>query len=59
MEKKSKKPSKKAVDKLAQISSEVSEIWSGHNKTTNTDVNGSYTGNPDDYEMPVQDADDL
>lgn len=59
MDKRSKKPSKKALDKLSEISAEVSEIWSGHNKTTNTDVNGSYTGNPENYDVPEQDADDL
>ena len=28
-------------------------------KETHSDVNGSYTGNPLDDEMPEQDADDL
>lgn len=54
-----KKPSKKAVSKLNEIEAEISEIWNGYNDTTNTDVLGSYTGNPKKGEQPEQDADDL
>lgn len=54
-----KKPSQKAVEKLNEITAEISEIWNGYNDTTNTDVLGSYTGNPAEYEQPEQDPDDL
>lgn len=57
--KKDKKPSQKAVERLNEISTEISEIWNGYNDTTNTDVLGSYTGNPKKSEQPEQDADDL
>lgn len=59
MSKKEKKPSKKAVEKLNEITAEVSEIWNGYNDTTNVDVLGSYTGNPQKSDQPEQDADDL
>lgn len=45
--KKSKKNKKKAVDSTLQ------------NKVLPSDVLGSYTGAPENGEMPVQDADDL
>lgn len=54
-----KKPSKKALNKLNEITAEVSEIWNGYNDTTNTDVLGSYTGNPLKSDQPEQDSDDL
>lgn len=58
---KKKKPSQKAIDKISEVTEEISEIWNGFgNDTTNTDVLGSYTGTPtDNTEQPVQDADDL
>lgn len=59
MKDKEKKPTKKALEKLNEITAEVSEIWNGYNDTTNTDVLGSYTGNPKNFDQPEQDADDL
>lgn len=47
---------KKKIDKLT---AEISEIWSGDNKVPPTDVDGSYTGNPINSDIPEQDADDL
>lgn len=43
-----KKPSRKAVNKLSELGTEMAEIWNGYNDTTNSDVLGSYTGNPAD-----------
>ena len=40
-----KKPSRKAVNKLSELGTEMAEIWNGYNDTTNSDVLGSYTGN--------------
>lgn len=38
----------------------MAEIWNGYNDTTNSDVLGSYTGNPADSDKrPEQDSDDL
>ena len=55
-----KKPSKKAVNKLSELGAEMAEIWNGYNDTTNYDVLGSYTGNPEDSNTrPEQDSDDL
>lgn len=55
-----KRPSKKAVDKLSELGTEMAEIWNGYNDTTNADVLGSYTGNPADSDKrPEQDSDDL
>lgn len=47
---------RKKIDKLSE---EISEIWSPYNPDGQFDTNGSYTGNPDGFEVPVQDADDL
>lgn len=41
-----KKPSRKAVNKLSELGTEMAEIWNGYNDTTNSDVLGSYTGIP-------------
>ena len=41
------------------MTAEISEIWSGENKKSPTDTDGSYTGNPQGFDVPVQDADDL
>ncbi len=59
MNKKNKKPSKKALESINKMTEEISEIWEGYNGTANTDVLGSYTGNPRDSEQPEQDPDDL
>lgn len=45
--------------KIEKLTAEISEIWSGEKKDTPSDVNGSYTGNPINADVPVQDADDL
>ena len=49
----------KTRKKINQLSEEISEIWSPYNPDGQFDTNGSYTGNPDGFEVPVQDADDL
>ena len=59
MKGKSKKISQKAVEKINKTNEEISEIWDGFNTTTNTDVLGSYTGNPKNFDQPEQDPDDL
>lgn len=62
---KSKKNAKKAVEarqNIENLTNEVTKIW---NSTANpadpieSDVNGSYTGNPSGFEIPEQDPDDL
>lgn len=45
--------------KIEKMTAEIAEIWSGEKEETPTDVNGSYTGNPINSDVPVQDADDL
>lgn len=45
--------------KIEKLSEEISEIWSPYDSDGQFDTNGSYTGNPDDFDVPVQDADDL
>lgn len=50
------KETKQKIDKLSE---EISEIWNAHDVDGQFDTNGSYTGNPDGFEVPVQDADDL
>ncbi len=47
---------KQKIDKLSE---EIAEIWSGQDETGQFDTNGSYTGNPKGFQVPVQDADDL
>ena len=49
MQKNIKKINEKYLEKS------VKEIW----KNNENDPNGSYTGTPDDYGRPIQDADDL
>lgn len=50
---------KKAKQKIDKLSEEVSEIWNAYDYEGRFDTDGSYTGNPDGFEVPVQDADDL
>lgn len=50
------KNTRKKIDKLSE---EISEIWNGQDADGQFDTNGSYTGNPDGFDVPVQDADDL
>lgn len=46
--------------KLRKMNEEISEIWNGTSaEDICSDVNGSYTGNPQGFEVPEQDADDL
>lgn len=49
----------KTRKKINKLSEEISEIWSPYNPDGQFDTNGSYTGNPDGFDVPVQDADDL
>ncbi len=48
-----------ARKRIEKMTAEISEIWNGENEKTPTDVNGSYTGNPQGFKVPEQDADDL
>ncbi len=46
--------------KLRKLNEEISEIWNAESQDdVKSDVNGSYTGNPQGFEVPEQDADDL
>ncbi len=59
---KKKNPGEKAVrtrQKLRKMNEEISEIWNGEETAKNFDANGWYTGNPQGFEVPEQDADDL
>lgn len=56
MKDKEKKRSKKGAQNLANIAHTLPQEGKGH---ICSDVNGSYTGTPEDGGMPVQDADDL
>ena len=49
----------KTRKKIDELSEEISEIWNGQDENGKFDTNGSYTGNPDGFDVPVQDADDL
>lgn len=57
--KNNKQKSIDARKRIEKLTAEISEIWNGENEETPTDTNGSYTGNPKGFEVPVQDADDL
>ncbi|MBR5247152.1 MAG: hypothetical protein IKV25_07275 [Clostridia bacterium] len=56
---KKKEKKEETRKKIEKLSEEVSEIWNGKENTKQFDVNGSYTGNPEGFSVPVQDADDL
>lgn len=45
--------------KLRKMNEEISKIWNGDETTKQFDANGWYTGNPQGFEVPEQDADDL
>ena len=46
--------------KLRKLNEEISEIWNrNENEDIISDTNGSYTGNPQGFAVPEQDADDL
>ncbi len=44
---------------IKRISEEIAKIWNSSDDAKQFDVNGSYTGNPENDDVPVQDADDL
>jgi hypothetical protein len=50
---------KKTRKEIQRISEEISKIWNSEEDTKRFDINGSYTGNPKNDDVPVQDADDL
>lgn len=54
-----KQKSVEARKRIEELTAEISEIWSGEDDPAPTDVNGSYTGNPQNFDVPEQDADDL
>ncbi len=54
-----KEKAKKTKEKIDKLSEEIAEIWQGYDNAKLFDANGSYTGNPDGFDVPVQDADDL
>lgn len=52
----------KSIDarrKIEKMTAEISEIWNGEESAKQFDANGWYTGNPKNFEVPEQDADDL
>lgn len=49
----------KTRKKIDELSEEISEIWNSQDENGKFDTNGSYTGNPVGFDVPVQDADDL
>ncbi len=57
--KKQQEKVKQTRKEIEKISEEIAKIWNSEDNAKQFDVNGSYTGNPDDAEVPVQDADDL
>lgn len=59
MKQKKDKPSIKAMKKINKKSEEIAQMWDSENEEIQSDVLGSYTGNPTDTDRPVQDADDL
>ena len=50
---------KNTRNEIKRISEEIAKIWNSEEDTKQFDVNGSYTGNPENDDVPVQDADDL
>ena len=59
---KKKSSEEKAVrtrQKIRKMNEEISEIWNSEETAKNFDANGWYTGNPQGFEVPEQDADDL
>lgn len=58
--KKSKAEKQRDVrEKIKHLSEEIGKIWNQGDMPNPFDVNGSYTGNTENNESPVQDADDL
>ena len=50
---------KNTRNEIKRISEEITKIWNSEEDTKRFDVNGSYTGNPENDDVPIQDADDL
>ena len=57
--KKDKENKEKVRKEIKKISEEIAKIWNSEDDTKQFDAEGWYTGNPQDAEVPVQDADDL
>ncbi len=57
--KKQEEKVKETRKEIQKLSEEIAEIWQSTNNAKLFDANGSYTGNPADSDLPVQDADDL
>ncbi len=57
--KKQNEKTEKTRKEIEKLSEEIAEIWQSTNNAKLFDANGSYTGNPADFDVPVQDADDL
>lgn len=45
--------------KIKKITDDIAQVWTNTNAAIPVDVDGSYTGTPEEGETPVQDADDL
>lgn len=56
---KKKEKQEETRKKIEKLSEEISEIWQSEENAKQFDANGSYTGNPEGFSVPVQDADDL
>ncbi len=56
---KKKEKQEETRKKIEKLSEEISEIWQGEENAKQFDANGWYTGNPDGFSVPEQDADDL
>ena len=56
---KSKKNTEEKRENIQNKCNEIHKIWNNKDENLTTDVDGSYTGNPKNFDNPVQDADDL
>ena len=56
---KKKEKQEETRKKIEKISEEIAEIWNGEETAKQYDANGWYTGNPNGFEVPEQDPDDL
>lgn len=54
-----KKEKKEKDQRIKKVTGEIFDIWQKKDAEFSTDVLGSYTGNPEEGEQPIQDADDL
>ncbi len=57
--KKQAEKNKETRKEIKKISEEIAKIWNSDEDTKQFDAEGWYTGNPQDADIPVQDADDL